>query len=112
MNRYYPHPMASRKAHRSDLSLLLDAAKTGAVVGASGAAAVSLHRIRREEIEWQEALNNTLKVGAAAGVATGAATAVGKMFERSPLLSLAATLVTGTAVMYALNNRQQEKGYE
>ncbi len=68
--------------------------------------------MRQHEIVWQEALGNTLKTGLSVGIATAAATAVGGMFAQKPALSLAATLLTGTAVMYALNNLQQEKDNE
>lgn len=103
----YPAQPAEIQPHQ-DFRMLLDAAKTGAIVGTTGAAAVNLHRMRQQEIEWQEALSNTVKVGLSAGVATAAAAAVGRMFAPNSVLSLAATLVTGTAVMYTLNNSKQE----
>ncbi len=111
MKHHYPiQPYHSHPSHeRQEIDVLLDAAKTGAVVGATGAAAANLHRIRHGEIDWQEAATQTIKVGFTAGVATAAATAVGRLFVRSPLLSLAATLATGTAVMYALNNPKREQ---
>ena len=97
-----------------DLNRLLDAAKVGAMVGASGAAAYNLHRVRKQEIDWQQGLRDTAKVSLKAGAATAAATAVGHMFSKHPLLSIAATLTTATAVMYALNNgkRKQEASDE
>lgn len=107
----YPARTAETQQHE-DFRKLLDAAKTGAVVGTTGAAAVNLHRLRQREIEWQEALSNTVKVGISAGVATAAATAVGRMFTPNSVLSLAATLVTGTAVMYTLNSSKQEQDNE
>jgi hypothetical protein len=118
MTHHYPihtmQPYAPQQPsmQQHDLQLLLNAAKTGAVVGATGAAAMNLHRIRRAGIDWQEALGNTVKVGFTAGVATAAAAAVGQMVARHPLLSLAATLATGTAVMYALNDQQKEPADE
>lgn len=113
---YYPmqptQPMQSweppaEQQQRQDMNLLLNAAKTGAVVGASGAAALNLHRMRNDGTTWQEALTDTLKVGFTAGVATAAAASVGRMFARHPTLSLAATLATGTAVMYALTDNKK-----
>jgi acetate kinase len=118
MTHYYPmHVMQpyvpqQQEMQQHDLHLLLNAAKTGAAVGATGAAAMNLHRIRRAEIDWQQALGNTVKVGFTAGVATAAAAAVGQMVARRPLLSLVATLATGTAVMYALNDQQKETADE
>ncbi|MGD2118105.1 MAG: hypothetical protein PVG66_07090 [Chromatiales bacterium] len=97
---------------RNDLDLLLNAAKTGAVIGASGAAAVNLHRMRRDEIEWQQALRNTVAAGFTVGVATSAAAAVGRMVGSNPWLSLAATLATGTAVMYVLQDQRKEAADE
>jgi hypothetical protein len=115
---YYPmQPMQSydpqqQLQQQHEMNLLMNAAKTGAMVGASGAAAYNLHRMRNEGITWQEAAMNTAKVGFTAGVATAAATAVGHMFSRHPALSLAATLATGTAVMYALTNGKKEASDE
>lgn len=108
---YYPVQTVQR-LRQPDVGVLLDAAKTGVIVGSAGAAAANLLRMRQQEIVWQQALSNTLKTGLSVGVATTAATAVGQVFAQKPLLSLAATLLTGTAVMYALNNLQQEKDNE
>ena len=93
---------------QQDMNLLMNAAKTGAVVGATGAAAMNLHRMRNDGMSWQEAATNTVKAGFTAGVATAAATAVGRMFVRNPTLSLAATLAAGTAVMYVLTDKKKE----
>lgn len=110
---YYPlahlpptQPHAWQERH--DMQLLLNAAKTGALIGATGAAALGLHRIRHQEAHWQQALASTAKAGLTAGVATAAATAVGRMFMRYPALSLAATFATGTAVMYVLTEQCKE----
>mgnify|MGYP000279776802 CR=1 FL=1 len=87
---------------------ILEAAKNGAMVGATGAAALSLHQLRQNQINWQQALSNTAKAGAAAGLATGAATSVGQVIKKHPLLSMAAAFATGTAVMYYLNQPQRQ----
>lgn len=112
MNAYYPmntYPaQAAGTPQQQDLRMLMDAAKTGAIVGTTGAAAVNLHRLRQQEIAWQEALSNTVKIGFNTGVATAAATAVGRMFTPNSVLSLAATVITGTAVMYVLNDSTKE----
>jgi hypothetical protein len=107
-----PQPNDPVMQQHQDMNLLMNAAKTGAIIGATGAAAMNLHQMRTDGMSWQQAASNTVKVGVSAGVATAAATAVGRMFARHPALSLAATLVTGTAVMYALNDRKQEVGDE
>jgi hypothetical protein len=75
--------------------------KFGAVVGLCGAGAANLHRLQAEQITPGEALVDSLRTGAAAGLATAAASLVAGQF-RSGTLSLAATLVTGAAVMYLL----------
>ena len=122
MNPYnYPYPMQPysppntidpAQQRQQDINLLMNAARTGAVVGATGAAAMNLHRMRNKGMGWQEAATNTVKAGFTAGVATAAATAVGRMFVRHPALSLAATLAAGTAVMYVLTDQKKEAGDE
>lgn len=117
MTQYYyplaqmPYQQQQAWQERHDLKLLLDAATTGALIGATGAAAMNLHRIRNDETNWQRALSQTAKVGLTAGVATVAATAVGRMFMRYPALSIAATFATGTAVMYVLTEQRKERGH-
>jgi hypothetical protein len=97
--------------HPADINVLLDAAKTGAMVGAAGAGAVQLHRYQQEGISWQEAYRGTVKGALQVGIATTAATAVGRMFDNKAL-SLLATLATGTAVMYVLNKPKEEAADE
>jgi len=82
---------------------LVEMGKLGAIVGICGAGAHNLKRLRREEIEPSNALADTLRVGVASGLATATAALVAGAFRPSPLLSLVATLATGTAVMYALS---------
>lgn len=108
-----PYPMqTAEQQQRQDLNMLLNAAKTGAIVGSAGAAAANVYRIRQQEIKWRQALANTVKAGFSAGVATATATAVGRLFAPNTVLSLTATLMTGTAVMYALSNPAKEKDNE
>ncbi|MCF7992382.1 MAG: magnetosome protein MamC [Thiohalocapsa sp.] len=75
--------------------------KFGAVVGVCGAGAANLHRLQAQQITGSEAVVDTLRTGVAAGLATAAASLVAGQL-RSGTLSLAATLVTGAAVMYLL----------
>lgn len=96
------------RAHPSEWHTLLAAGKTGAIVGTAGAAAVNLHRMQREESSWQTALRNTAQAGLHAGIATAAATAAGRMAGPNRILALAATLATGTAVMYTLTRPSKE----
>ena len=106
MSEQYPMQAyaVQQMTQQQELSMLLHAARTGAMVGATGAAAVNLHRMRRNETDWRQALSNTAKVGLTAGVATAAAAAVSQLFARHRTLSVVAGLATGTAVMYALSN--------
>jgi len=97
-NHYYPAP----------LSNAWQLAKLGAVVGMSGAGAVQLRRYRDRQVSREEALAATFKAGLQSGIATGVAGVVAAQF-RAPTLSLLATLVSGTAVMYALNQASEEK---
>jgi hypothetical protein len=93
---------------QQQLNWLLDAARTGMIVGGAGAAAVNLHRMRDHDMRWQEALGSTIKTSLKAGAATAAASAVGRLFAGHPALAVAATVATGTAVMYALTSPQKE----
>lgn len=115
MHHQYPmqamYPYAQYPATlqpQQELGRLLDAARTGMIVGGAGAAALNLHRMRDHGIDWQEALGNTAKTSLEAGIATAAATSVGRLFSGHPLLAVAATLATGTAVMYALTSERRE----
>lgn len=93
---------------RDDLMRLWSAARTGAVVGACGAGALNIHRMRNQGMTWQQALTDTATASVKAGVATAAAAAVGQMLVRNPVLSAAATLATGTATMYMLTDATKE----
>lgn len=105
-----PHPHSHMSAYRSEWQTLLDAGKTGAMVGTAGAAAMNLHRMQREGIPWQTALRSTAQAGLYAGIATAATTAVGRMAGHNPILTAVASLTTGAAVMYALTTRTKERG--
>ncbi len=86
----------------------LELGKFGAIVGFCGASAANLRRVQGKEISGSEALFDSLRTGVAAGLATATAGYVANQF-RGSLLSFAATLATGTAVMYALNTESREK---
>lgn len=102
----HPHP----PAQRSEWQTLLDAGKTGAMVGTAGAVAMNLQRMEQGGITWQAALRGTAQAGLYAGIATAAATAVGRMAGHNPILTTVASLTTGAAVMYALTTRRKERG--
>lgn len=108
----HPGPVQSPDAQQHELSMLMDAAKTGAIIGATGAAAMQLHRHHQEGISLREGVQGTVKGALHVGLAATAATAVGQLFRNSSALSLAATLATGTAVMYVLNKPDEAKADE
>jgi hypothetical protein len=121
MTQYYYHPTVPSHQQQAypvathprwpsspDTNRYLELGKFGAVVGLCGAGAANLRRMQRDEITGSEALFDSLRTGVAAGLATATAGLVASQF-RSSLLSLAATLATGTAVMYALNTESREK---
>lgn len=114
MTRYYYPPMPYAPAKRKDartweLQQLTNAAKNGAIIGGTGAAAIQLRRMQNEGIGWDEVAKGTLKGAAQVGLAATAATAVGSLFRNNQALSLAATLATGTAVMYVLNHETESE---
>ncbi|NBC47552.1 MAG: hypothetical protein GVY22_06095 [Gammaproteobacteria bacterium] len=97
-----------RPAAPTHPNALFEMAKLGTVIGLTGAGAANLHRLQQGEVEAGDAALNTVRTGVASGIATAAATLVASQF-RSPTLALAATLVTGTAAMYALNPAAKSK---
>lgn len=105
MNHYGMKPYDPRS--QSFPNPYLETGKIGAVVGLCGAGAVNLGRVRRDEVGQAEAVVDTLRVGFVSGLATATATLVANQF-RSPALSLLATLVTGTAVMYVLSEEPRK----
>jgi hypothetical protein len=85
----------------------MDVAKLGAVVGLCGAGAHNLHRLRRHEIEPGAALAATVQGALVSDLAAGAAGLVAGALRPSPALCLLATIVTGTAVAYALTQEPE-----
>lgn len=100
MNRYYLEPYGPMP--RPTTSPCVQMGKLGAVVGLCGAGAANLRRLQHAELGRTEAVVDTLRTGVASGLATASAALVAGQF-RSPVLSLLATLATGTAVMYVLS---------
>ena len=113
MSGYYPVSYY-HSGYPAPANGMLEAGKTGAVVGLCGAAAANLHRLRQDQVSRQEAAMATLRTSAASGLAAAAASVAASQF-RSPALSLAATVAAGTAVMYAMtarDNTPQEPSHE
>ncbi|MFP4154387.1 MAG: hypothetical protein ACOC00_07165 [Halothiobacillaceae bacterium] len=102
----YPSQM-DQEMQRYQYQLLMNAAVTGAMIGASGAAAMQLHRRQQQGISWGEVGRGTVKGAFQVGVAVTAATAVGRLFN-NPTWGTVAGLATGTAVMYALTGPKDQ----
>ena len=110
MHRQQANPVMAQSQWPStpNTNSYLELGKFGAIVGFCGASAANLRRVQGNEITGSEALFDSLRTGVAAGLATATAGFVANQF-RSSFLSMAATLATGTAVMYALNTESREK---
>jgi len=92
-------PLAPQRRPSGYANQYLALGKIGALVGLCGAGAANLRRLEADQVSRGEALFDTLRTGVAAGLAAATAGFVGDQF-RSPAMSLLATLVTGTAMMY------------
>jgi len=103
-NQYpFPSPAPAPANTSQEMSLLWNAVKTGAMVGATGATALGIHQMAQQQSDNKEVAKNIIKTTATVGIASGAAVAVGTMLRQQPALALVASFVTGTAVMYTLN---------
>lgn len=116
MNHYYQYPPQSLPAPQTPYyapapmmtSQLLDAAKTGMMIGGAGTAAMQIYRYQQQQVTLQEAVTETVRGGVYTGLAASAAVAAGSMFKQNKPLSLAASVLAGTAVMYMLNKPKKE----
>lgn len=113
MNRYpyhtyqshYPTYFAPRVGVGPiDPTRVLAAGGFGFVVGGSAALGVNLHKVRANRMTLNEALVDTVAMGAGAGVATAAATAAASAVGGSGIVSFAVMLATATGVIYLLNS--------
>ncbi|MEQ8602099.1 MAG: hypothetical protein RIB45_02180 [Marivibrio sp.] len=93
---------APHDARGQEMRELLHAAQTGALIGAAGAAAVHLHRMRDGGTTMRAAAADMAKAGATVAAANTAATAVARTLGGGPVVSLLTALATGAAVTYAL----------
>lgn len=108
MNHYYPSRDMRQVTYpqRSAYEMV----RIGAVAGLCGAGARNIYRMRNNEIDRAQAVVNTLKGSATAGLASGAAAMVASQF-RTPLVSALAGIAAGTAVIYGLD-RVMTRGEE
>ncbi|MBC2712737.1 MAG: magnetosome protein MamC [Desulfosarcina sp.] len=72
----------------------------GAIIGGTAAAAKNIRRVKDAEINREEAVRNTIKEAAGAGLATAAATAVVGAVGATGLLSLVGILAMATGTKY------------
>ena len=89
------------------LTPVVKAGTFGALVGATGAAAANIRKLRNEEIERADAIRDTVKIGLTAGAATVAGKLVADTLTRSPALALVAMFAAGTATAYWLQGQSQ-----
>ena len=91
-----PATQVTRFVPRATLSM----GGVGAVIGGTAAAAKNIRRVKEAEISREEAVRNTLKEAAGAGLATAAATAVIGAVGARGLLSLVGILTVATGTKY------------
>jgi hypothetical protein len=72
----------------------------GAIIGGTAAAAKNIRRVKNSEIKREDAVRDTIKEAAGAGLATAAATAVVGAVGATGLLSLVGILAVATGTKY------------
>lgn len=87
-------------------------AALGAVVGGAVAAASNLGRLRRAEIQLDEALAETAKTAVSSALATAVAGAAAGVVAEQGLVRLGVMLATGTAVLYGVEQWSAQGGQE
>ena len=99
-NSQYPAP-GTPAVHRPPLLVPTVAmGGVGLVVGAAGASAANIRRVKNGEIEAGRALKNVVRESAGAALATAAATLVVRTIGVSGMVSAAGMLAAATAVKY------------
>lgn len=91
---------------------LADMALVGAVVGGSAAAAHNALRVKRDEIQFAEAMRNTGRTALASAAATAIAGAAANTVAKEGVLRLALMFGVGAAVLYGLNHWVEERGHD
>jgi hypothetical protein len=100
---YSNHPVA--RAATTNVSRLVPRAAltlggVGAVIGGASAAAKNIRRVKEAEVNREEAVKDTIKEAAGAGLATAAATAVVGAVGATGFLSLLGVLAVATGTKY------------
>ncbi|PID42302.1 MAG: hypothetical protein CSB48_10995 [Proteobacteria bacterium] len=81
---------------------VFSAVKSGAMIGATGAVAMSLYDASQGRLDKRQVLENVARASATVGAAAGAVKAVELVFEDKPVISSLASFAAGTAVSYFL----------
>lgn len=87
---------------RRGLPSVIQVGAVGAMVGATGAAAYNIRRVKRDEITKEDAIRETIRASLTTGAATMVAKLAGDALSRNPVLSLLAMFAAGTATAYLL----------
>lgn len=98
-NHPVTHATATRIAYFSPQATLAMGG-VGAVIGATGAAADNIRRVKNGDINKEQAIKNTVKEAAGTGLATAAATAVVGAVGATGLLSLVGLVAVATGTKY------------
>ncbi|GEM_PF-2473453 len=97
------HPVAhaaATKVTRFVPQATLAMGGVGAIIGGTAAAAKNIRRVKDAEINREEAVRDTIKESAGAGLATATATAVVGAVGATGLLSLVGILAMATGTKY------------
>lgn len=108
MNERYPLPYAYGESYTQveaggACAALINVALVGAVVGGSAAAASNARRMRRNEIEFADALLSTGRSAVASAAATALAGATASAVADQGALRLSIMFGVGAALLYGLN---------
>ncbi len=102
-DKHYPMVYgASRNAPRMVPQASLAMGGLGAIIGGTAAAAKNIRQVKNDEVNREEAVKDTLKETAGAGIATAAATAVVGAVGATGLIGVLGilTVATGTKYLY------------
>lgn len=99
-SKYPATRTATAKTTRFVPQNTLAMAGVGAIIGGTAAAAKNIRRVKHAEIKRDEAVKDTIKEAAGAGLATATATAVVGAIGATGLLSLVGLLSVATGTKY------------
>ncbi|TCJ15516.1 hypothetical protein EZJ19_06705 [Parasulfuritortus cantonensis] len=91
---------------------LVSMALVGAVVGGSAAAAHNALRVKRDEIQFAEAMRRTGRTAIASAAATVVAGAAANAVAKEGVLRLSLMFGVGAAVLYGMNRWVEEEAHD